>query len=249
MKMCMKTRIAMCVMTLGLTAVAGLVQAAETRFAVQDAAGTTDKMVVQDTGYIGVGTNTPAVGVHVKGTAAAQMRAQTNMASGAAGGSFVMMHNNGSNTSLPILNDRIGAMYFGTEAINPSTGTPAPYYGAGITIRADGPWQFDSVNPALLLAPTYISIDTGSATAGRAERVKIASTGNVGIGTFGGANPTQKLEVKGGVRVNSTGAKPACDATSRGTFWVTQNVGATLDVVEVCVRLGADNNYLWKALF
>ncbi|MBI5441061.1 MAG: collagen-like protein, partial [Deltaproteobacteria bacterium] len=63
----------------------------------------------------------------------------------------------------------------------------------------------------------------------RYERVRISGSGNVGIGTSG---PTQKLEVNGGVRINTTAAKPACDNNTRGTFWFTR--GATNDLVEAC---------------
>lgn len=243
----MKRRIMLAVAA-SVVALIPVVAQAANKLIVKDSAGTNDKFVVTDNGYIGAGTNAPAVHVHAKGTGVAQLRAQTNMASASAGGSFVMMHNNGSTTALPVAGDRIGAMYFGTEAINPANQQPAAYYGAGVTIRADGPWKFDTVNPALLLAPSYISIDTGSTTAGRVERMKIASTGNVGIGSFGGANPTQRLEVKGGVKISSTGTKPTCDATVRGTFWVSQSATTDPDTVEVCSK-DIGTVYSWKALY
>ena len=58
--------------------------------------------------------------------------------------------------------------------------------------------------------------DNGNAFA---ERARISSTGNLGVGTN---NPGQKMEVNGGVRLNTVAAKPTCDATVRGTVWVTQ---------------------------
>ena len=65
--------------------------------------------------------------------------------------------------------------------------------------------------------------------------------GKIGIGT---KTPQQKLEVNGGVRLNYTGtaAKPACDATSRGTLWL--NKGTTTDTLEVCLMISS--SYLWK---
>lgn len=234
--------------TVALTGLMPVMAQAANKLIVKDSTGTTDKMVVTDAGYVGIGTNAPAVGLHIQGTTSAQVRAQTNLASSSAGGSIVMMHNNGSNTALPVAGDRIGAMYFGTQAIVPTTGLPGPYYGAGITVRADGPWQFDAVNTSTFYAPAYISIDTGSATAGRVERVKVSSGGNVGIGYFGTANPTQRLEVKGGVKINSTGTKPTCDSTVRGTIWVTQSTTTAADAVEVCSK-DAGTTYSWKALY
>lgn len=221
---------------------------AANKLIVKGTDGTTDKMVVTDTGYVGIGTNAPAVGLHIQGTVAAQVRAQTNLASSSAGGSIVLMHNNGSNTSLPVIGDRVGALYFGTQAIVPTTGLPGPYYGAGITVRADGPWQFDAVNTSTFYAPSYISIDTGSATGSRVERLKVSSDGNVGIGYFAAANPTQRLEVKGGVKINSVGTKPTCDSTVRGTIWVTQSTTTAADAVEVCSK-DSGTTYSWKALY
>jgi hypothetical protein len=66
------------------------------------------------------------------------------------------------------------------------------------------------------------------------------TTGNVGIAA---SNPTQKLEVNGGVRINTASAKPVtCDSTVRGTFWFDQT--GTNDVVYVCARIGG--LYSWK---
>jgi hypothetical protein len=78
-----------------------------------------------------------------------------------------------------------------------------------------------------------------------ANRLLIDSSGNVGIGT---ASPAAKLEVNGGVRVNATGTKPTCDASARGTFWVTQGGGGVKDDVEVCAK-DAGDSYDWRALY
>jgi hypothetical protein len=78
-----------------------------------------------------------------------------------------------------------------------------------------------------------------------AERARIGSTGNLGVGTTA---PGQKIEVNGGVRLNTATVKPACDATVRGTFWVTQQVPGVEDSVEVCVKNAADA-YLWRTVF
>ncbi|MFA4871792.1 MAG: hypothetical protein WC610_01910 [Patescibacteria group bacterium] len=68
------------------------------------------------------------------------------------------------------------------------------------------------------------------------------ASGNVGIGT---AAPGQKLEVSGGIRLNPTTGKPACNVNSRGTMWFTQ---AAADILEVCAR-NSNGNYTWKSLF
>lgn len=240
MKLRMKRRIAMVVVTLALTVVAGLAQAAETRFAVQDAAGTTDKMVVTDTGLIGIGTTTPAAAIHAKGNAVnSQFRAHFNGLTANGGGTFVMLHNNGSVNALPTALNRVGAMYFGTEAINPANNLPGSYYGAGITIIAENDWSVtpgplgtNGLPTSVVVAPSYITIDTATGTEARAERLKISGKG---------------IAVRGGVQITPRGVK-TCDVNARGTFWVTQGATNVADVVEVCVKQ-ADNTYAWKALF
>ena len=78
-----------------------------------------------------------------------------------------------------------------------------------------------------------------------AERMRVSSTGLVGIGT---KTPTSQLEVNGGVRMNTATAKPACDATARGTFWVTQGGAGVKDSVEVCAKDAMDT-FGWRTLF
>jgi hypothetical protein len=77
------------------------------------------------------------------------------------------------------------------------------------------------------------------------ERMTIKSNGNVGIGTTG---PGQKLEVNGGVRLNTATAKPTCDSTTRGTFWMAQGGAGVKDTVEVCAKDVADA-YAWRTLY
>lgn len=232
MKMLMKTRIAMVVVTLALSGVAGLAQA-ETRFAVQDAAGTTDKMVVTDSGYIGIGSSTPPVAITATGphAGAAQFLSWFNALNANGGGGFACLHNNGTGL-LPNANDRLGYYLFGTQD------GATRRYGAGITAKADGPWSSTSV-------PAYLVFTTASAgTTTQSERLKITSSGNIGIGI---SAPTQKLEVAGGVRLNA-GAKPACDASARGTLWFEKGGVGVADKVYACSK-DTSENYLWVSLF
>jgi hypothetical protein len=79
----------------------------------------------------------------------------------------------------------------------------------------------------------------------RSEKMRVTGNGNVGIGT---TVPTQKLEVNGGVRINTATAKPACDSTVRGTFWFTQGAAGAKDAVEVCA-MDAANSFGWRQLW
>jgi hypothetical protein len=84
-----------------------------------------------------------------------------------------------------------------------------------------------------------------------AGRVKLGDTltidGNVGIGTTE-ISSGQKLEVNGGVALNTTAAKPSCSATTRGTFWVTQGDTGVKDSVEVCAKDTGDA-YAWRTIY
>lgn len=71
--------------------------------------------------------------------------------------------------------------------------------------------------------------------------------GNVGIGTASVASG-QKLEVNGGIALNTATAKPVCSATTRGTFWVTQNATLIKDAVEVCAKDNVDV-YAWRTIY
>ncbi len=209
---------------------------AANKLIVKGTDGTTDKMVVTDTGYVGVGTSAPFTAVHLTGTAnaAAQVLTHTNFTAKNGGGSFVGLHNN-ANGALPVLNDRLGYFYFGSKSVNTYV------LGGGMSVYADGPWSAVSW-------PTYFKFETAAVnpnatTTGyyMAERMRITSEGNVGIGT---AIPKQRLEVNGGIRINtaSTNTKPICSTATRGTLWIEQG---TTDVLYVCVQAGGIPT--WKA--
>lgn len=45
----------------------------------------------------------------------------------------------------------------------------------------------------------------------------------------------------------SSGTKPSCDASTRGTFWITQGGLGVADTLELCVKTILDS-YLWKSI-
>src|SRR5262245_4429148 len=91
----------------------------------------------------------------------------------------------------------------------------------------------------------YVGLYTNDSSSTFAERMRVTSTGLVGIGT---KTPTRELEVNGGVRLNTVAVKPTCDATVRGTFWVTQGAAGVKDSVEVCAK-DASDAFAWRGLF
>lgn len=98
---------------------------------------------------------------------------------------------------------------------------------------------------------THVTVADSATIASQTGYVRVtnlyvaSATGNVGIGTN---NPTEKLEVNGGMRLNTTTAKPTCDATHRGTFWVNQGAAGVKDNVEVCAKDAADA-YAWRTIY
>ena len=71
------------------------------------------------------------------------------------------------------------------------------------------------------------------------------STSRIGIGT---TSPEAKLEVNGGVRLNTITAKPTCDATHRGILWFTQGGSGAKDTFEVCAK-DATDAYSWRTIY
>ncbi|RII31404.1 MAG: hypothetical protein CXR30_00910 [Geobacter sp.] len=245
-----KKSITLLVGMIAITALGGIAQA-ETRFAVQDSTGTTDKMVVTDTGAVGVGTNAPISSIHVVGAtnASAQLITHTNYTGSAGGGSFIGLHNN-ANGALPAANDRLGYFYFGSKSGNNYR------LGGGMSVYADGPWTDMSL-------PTAFKFETAPATTSttvvsqRTERMRITSSGNIGIGTD---VPKQALEVNGGIRINNIGVsfrpvtpKPACNnttgpTTDSGVLWFTKAGDGYKDTLEICAK-DASNNYAWRTIY
>jgi len=73
------------------------------------------------------------------------------------------------------------------------------------------------------------------------------SNGNVGIGAV---NPTQQLEINGGLRLNpSSSLSPGtCSADKDGTLWLVRGTsGVSADVLEACL-MNASGTYAWVPL-
>lgn len=228
---------------LGLVAatiiLAGAAQAsAETRFAVQDPTGTTDKMVVTDKGYIGVGTNAPATAIQAKGNSyeTTQILSHCTGTDSQCSGGYLAYRNglNGTTSILPKKGDRVGYMLFGSVDSN-----GAARNGGGLVGFAENDWTSTSI------PTTFLFEVAAPGTTTRTERMRITGSGNIGIGT---ATPSQKLEVNGAMRLNTTAVKPAtCTSALRGTIWMTQGGTGVADALEVCVK-DANGNYSWFKL-
>lgn len=90
------------------------------------------------------------------------------------------------------------------------------------------------------------AIGAGAVVSASSSLVLGAVGVNVGIGT---SAPTAQLEINGAMRLNNSRyEKPACDATTRGTFWFTQGGAGVKDAAEVCAK-DAGDAYAWRALY
>lgn len=232
-----KKSITLLVGMMTITAFSGIAQAAETRFAVQDSTGTTDKMVVTDGGRIGINTSTPDTGINIKTNLVndAKIRSQltTTVWYDSAGMEYFKQNPNGGTDQLPLNTDRLGNIVFG------STISGVAKFAAGIFGSAGGNWSATSL-------PTFITFETTDVNStARMERMRVASNGNIGVGVTA---PTQKIEVNGGIKYNASGLRPACDATTRGTTWFVKGVTNVADTFSVCAK-DALENYSWKTLF
>lgn len=224
-----------------ITAVAGQAQA-ETRFAVQDAAGAVDRMVVTDEGRIGIGVPEPTTAMQVRGGTMNASTIDLGYSGNATYNKFYaptlqFVRNNlpTDANGIPKTTDRLGFINFGSVISGQFR------QAAQMNAVAEGPsWS----------ATNYPAAFTFSTTPPNAqyavERIRVASTGNVGIGV---SAPAQRLEVNGGVRLNpdATTARPTCSTTIRGTIWVTQGATGFADTVDVCAKDSA-GNYAWRTL-
>lgn len=73
-------------------------------------------------------------------------------------------------------------------------------------------------------------------------------SGGVGIGGSSDPIAPVRLEIDGGLRLNTVAAKPACGAGTRGTFWASQGGVGVKDSVEICAKDAADA-YGWRTIY
>lgn len=215
---------------------------AASKLIVKDATGVIDKMVVTDSGFIGVGT-TPSVSIHTKGISISQTQILSHLVGTGAtnSGGYLAYRNNPStvNSGLPQSGDRIGYILFGGLGTN---GT-SPLNSSGLLSAAEANWTDTNY-------PSYFAFETAPAnTTYRLERMRIASNGNIGISTI---TSNERLEVNGGIRIYPVNqgvtkdtaspianTRPTCAANKRGTIWFTPKaVGA--DTLEICAKNASD---------
>jgi len=241
------------------------------KLVVKDSEGVNTKFVVTDEGKVGIGTASPAAVLETAGAMTGPFPAaaliDTTLSSGQDNDLLyglkiepVINANGYLNPvlyGLGVLGDNNGQVRF--RFSNSNSGTAAQ---TGMEFANDAGQALFSIYGSNYAATTLQNVFyvkngiggmkfvgfTGSSigfgigtTAGSATGLVVSSSNNVGIST---EFPTQKLEVNGGVRLNTVTARPTCDANARGTFWVEQDT--TNDVVQVCAMTGG--SLMWTTL-
>jgi len=196
-----------------------------------------ERLTIKPNGYVGVNNNNPTSPLVVKYPSPNSSVTQP----------IISMENDGTQSGFSFvfsgnLQSQIRADAYG-NMVFASKGTQ--YFGyvsdfnIGVNIQFGGtawsPKMFLSSNGGLALG--YDTTDVGAGN--------FAVAGKVGIGTN---SPNEKLEVNGGVRLNTTTAKPTCDASHRGTLWFTQGAAGVKDTLEVCAK-DASDTYSWRTLY
>lgn len=74
------------------------------------------------------------------------------------------------------------------------------------------------------------------------------SSASVGMGVSNPYNTVPTFEINGGLRLNTSTAKPSCSASTRGMFWVADTGTSTKNDVSVCAH-DASNVYAWRTIY
>jgi len=167
---------------------------------MQDESGNTKLIVQGHTGYVGVGYTNPKYPIYAQSASVPYLAVE-----GVGLGSGIFASRNYGGSAQPTTNDLFGAIYFGGEGISPVLSGTA----ASITSSCD------LTNPGSDTRPRSRMVFSTSGGTTNAERMRIDSAGNVGIGT---TTPGEKLEVSGNIKVSGTINNPALVGTTSTTI-------------------------------
>lgn len=198
-----------------------------------------ERVRITASGNVGIGTKTPATQLHVvKDTSqgGSIVFLDGYEGDGISNGPNIAIRQSRGSISIPAStksNDIVGQVNF--RGRGPSGF--APIRRAGVLAYATEDYTDTAQGTKLTLATT------ANGTAMPVDQVFVLGNGNVGVGA---ESPTQKLEVNGGLRLNSSAARPTCNADTRGTFWVSSAEAS--DAVLVCLLKRSTGEYKWKVV-
>ncbi len=202
----------------------GNTNAYDMRFVTNNA----DRISILSTGNVGIGTSSPTDFLHVQ------------LSTPGTGGGLTIenieTNTNNPYATLKLLCPTLGSTYYSQIFYSPNSNN---WTGSGITpglnFRTRVTGQNFSFQSGTLASDVKMWID--------------GTSGNMGIGVAPSATaPGAKLEVNGGIMLNTSTSKPTCNAAARGTFWFTQGGAGVKDACEVCAKDAADS-YGWRVLY
>lgn len=98
-----------------------------------------------------------------------------------------------------------------------------------------------------IVSPPLVGTTKASLYVEDGDTILGATTGSLAVGSTS-LSSGQKVQVNGGVNLTTATAQPACNATTRGTFWIVQAGAGVKDQVEVCAK-DAANVYAWRVIY
>jgi hypothetical protein len=211
---------------LALPMVAGAADTNTPKLVVKDSTGVTDRLVVTDKGYVGVGTSVPLGPIDIISNGITQTSAGLTIAhttpgatpSASTAPNFSLYRNNtvdaGNNGNLRA-GDRLGTFVFGSY-VYPVSGASVLQRRGYLIFSAASNWTEASQSTQLDFYTSNV-LSTNLA-------MRIANTGNVGIGT---SAPKSKLHVVG-IPVYANNAAAITGGLTAGAFYRT---GADPDVL------------------
>ncbi|MFA6198730.1 MAG: tail fiber domain-containing protein [Patescibacteria group bacterium] len=155
--------------------------------------GGAEKMRITSGGNVGIGTTSPSQLLHIEKNQNATTELLVKNSTNGTGGRTVLFLE-GDNSKLAFL-----------ERVSPSYTTVPAWAGSGVMGSSDGPWWISAYG-----ATGDIRFQTGGIATSN-ERMRIDSTGNVGIGTTA---PGQALDVNGSIRTNGQLISTLADGTA-----------------------------------
>lgn len=213
--------------------------------------GGTQRLNINPSGYVGIGTSSPLAKLSIVGTTTTTGKA--------------FSINNSSGTEKFYIQDQ-GYLY-GNRLYNIANGSLVWDLNSSQVRSASGVVVWDMSSGGRSEIKNHLTLPASAAgnnplilkgfasqtanltdwqNSGGTALVVIDASGRIGVGTT--TSLTQKIEVDGGVRLNTATSKPTCSVTTRGTFWVVAGGASVKDTVEVCAKDAADA-YAWRTIY